>query len=93
MSQLLTLTFVAETIRLSIPFACAALAGVWSERSGVVHIALEGVLLSSAFGAVVATLASGSPAVGVLGGVLVGTLLSLLHGLLSARFRVETRDV
>ncbi|HNS98860.1 MAG TPA: ABC transporter permease [Polyangiaceae bacterium] len=89
MSQLLTLTFVAETIRLSIPFACAALAGVWSERSGVVHIALEGVLLSSAFGAVVATLASGSPAVGVLGGVLVGTLLSLLHGLLSARFRVD----
>ena len=45
MSQLLTLTFVDETIRLSIPFACVALAGVWSERSGDVHLALEGVLV------------------------------------------------
>jgi simple sugar transport system permease protein len=89
MSQLLSLTFVAETIRLSIPYACAALAGVWSERCGVVHIALEGVLLSSAFGAVVVTLVTGSPVAGILGGVLVGTALSLVHGVLSARFRID----
>jgi len=89
MSQSLGLTLVAETVRLAVPYACAALAGVWSERCGVVNIALEGVLLSSAFGAAVATLATGSPAAGILGGVLVGVTLSLAHGLLAARYRVD----
>lgn len=89
MSQLLSLTLVAETLRLSIPYACAALAGVWSERCGVVNIALEGVLLSSAFGTVVMTLATGSPVLGIVGGVLVGVLMSLGHGLLAAKFRVD----
>ncbi len=89
MSQLLSLTLVAETLRLSIPYACAAVAGVWSERCGVVNIALEGVLLSSAFGGVVFTLATGSPAAGVLGGILVGVTMSLGHGLLAAKYRVD----
>ena len=89
MSQLFSLTLVAETVRLAIPYACAALAGVWSERCGVVNIALEGVLLSSAFGAVSFTLATGSPTLGILGGVLVGMTLSLGHGLLAAKYRVD----
>ncbi|PIE06211.1 MAG: ABC transporter permease [Sorangium cellulosum] len=89
MSQLLSLTLVAETLRLSIPYACAALAGIWSERCGVVNIALEGVLLSSAFGAVVMTLATGSPTAGMAGGMLVGVMISLTHGLLAAKYRVD----
>lgn len=89
MSQLLSLTLVAETIRLAVPYACAALAGVWSERCGVVNIALEGVLLSSAFGAVVFTLVTGSPTVGIFGGMLVGVCLSFGHGVLAAKFRVD----
>jgi len=89
MSQLLTLTFVAETLRLSIPYVCAALAGVWSERCGVVNIALEGVLLVSALGMATVAVATGSPVLGIVGGVVAGTLLCLLHGVLSARFRVD----
>jgi general nucleoside transport system permease protein len=89
MSQLFSLTLVAETVRLAVPYACAALAGVWSERCGVVNIALEGVLLSSAFGAVTFTLATGSPTLGILGGILVGVTLSLGHGLLAAKYRVD----
>lgn len=89
MSELSPLTLVAETLRLSVPYACAALAGVWSERCGVVNIALEGVLLSSAFGSVVFTLATGSPSAGVLGGLLVGVTMSLGHGLLAAKYRVD----
>jgi len=89
MSQLISLTFVAETVRLSIPYICAALAGVWSERCGVVNIALEGVLLTSALGTVVVAIATGSPAIGLLGGIVVGVVLCLVHGLLSARFRVD----
>ena len=41
-------TMVAQTVRMTIPYACAGLGGVLSERSGVVNIALEGILLSSA---------------------------------------------
>ncbi len=89
MSQLLSLTLVAETIRLAVPYACAAVAGVWSERCGVVNIALEGVLLSSAFGAVVFTLVTGSATLGILGGMLVGVCLSFGHGVLAAKFRVD----
>ena len=45
-------TMLAETVRMTIPYACAGLGGVLSERSGVVNIALEGSLLSSALAAV-----------------------------------------
>ncbi len=55
----------------------------------MVNIALEGVLLSSAFGAVTFTLATGSPTLGILGGILVGVTLSLGHGLLAAKYRVD----
>jgi len=89
MIRLLTLTMLAETLRIAMPYACAAVAGVWSERSGVVNIALEGVLLSSALGAASATLATGSPTVGILGGLAVGIAVSCTHALLVARYRVD----
>ena len=89
MSSLLSLTMLAETLRMAVPYACAAVAGVWSERSGVVNIALEGVLLSSALGAAATTLATGNPAIGVAGGIAVGVVLSLVHGLLVARYRID----
>lgn len=87
--KLLSLTLVAESLRLAIPYACAAVAGVWCERSGIVNIALEGVLLSSAFGTMAFTLATGSPVAGVLGGMLVGAALSLIHGTLAAKYRID----
>lgn len=89
MSGSVALTMVAETIRMTVPYACAAVAGVWSERSGVVNIALEGVLLSSAFGAAAATLASGMPSVGIAGGLAVGIGLSVVHAVLVAHYRID----
>ena len=47
-------TMLAQTVRMTIPYACASLGGVSSERSGVVNIALEGILLSAALAAVAA---------------------------------------
>jgi len=89
MSQFISLTFLSETIRLSIPYVCAALAGVWSERCGVVNIALEGVLLTGALGTVTITLATGSPVAGLIGGMSAGVLLCMLHGVLAAKFRID----
>jgi len=82
-------TMLAQTARMTIPYASAALGGVLSERSGVVNIALEGILLSSALAAVVAQGATGSAFSGVVAGALVGGLVALMHGVLVVRGRID----
>ena len=67
-------------IRLGVPLILACLAGLWSERSGVVDIGLEGKMLTGAFaGAAFATL-TGSAWIGLLAGVAATVVASLIHG-------------
>jgi general nucleoside transport system permease protein len=83
------LTMVSETLRLATPIALGALAGIYAERAGVVNIGIEGMMLMGAafgFGIYIGT---GNIWVGVLGAVLVGGLISLLHGLLSITFKTD----
>jgi len=68
------------TLRVSAPLILAALAGLFSERSGIVNIALEGKILSSAFAAAATTSVTGSIMLGLLAAMMTSTLLSLLHG-------------
>lgn len=89
MSDVLSLTMLAETVRISVPYVCAAVAGVLAERSGVIQIGLEGILLGSAFAGVAVADATGSAAAGVLGGMALGVALSLAHGLLVEKARVH----
>jgi simple sugar transport system permease protein len=84
-----SLTMLAQTLRMAVPYACAALGGVWSERSGVVNIALEGTLLAGALGGIAAHQASGSAWVGVLAGAATGGAMGLAHALLVVRGRVD----
>ena len=79
---IVSLTMLAQTLRTTIPYACAALGGVWSERSGVVNIALEGLLLASGLAAVVGAHATGNPWIGVACGVGVSASIALVHALL-----------
>ena len=82
-------TMVAQTVRMTIPYACAALGGVLSERSGVVNIALEGTLLASALAAVAAQHATGNAIAGIVAGVTCGALVGLCHAMLVVRGRVD----
>src|SRR5208337_4471876 len=67
-------------IRLGVPLILACLAGLWSERSGVVDIGLEGKMLVGAFaGAAFATF-TGSAWMGLLAGVAATIFTSLIHG-------------
>lgn len=89
LSVIVSATMVAQTARMTIPYGCAALGGVLSERSGVVNIALEGILLGSALTSVVAAHGSGSLLVGAAAGVGAGALIGLLHATLVVRGRVD----
>lgn len=77
------LVILDSTLRLSIPLLCACLAGLWSERSGVVDIGLEGKLLVAAFAAGAAAYVTGSAWAGLAAGIGASVLLALVHGFAS----------
>jgi simple sugar transport system permease protein len=76
----------AAALRMATPLVFASLGGLFSERAGVVNIALEGMMLSGAFSGVFATYVTGNPWVGVLASILAGGALGLFHGVLTVRF-------
>jgi simple sugar transport system permease protein len=78
---------LASTIRLSIPLIFACLAGLYSERAGVVDIGLEGKMLVAAFAAAVVAASLGSVWLGLLAGIIVAVLFSLIHGVSSITYR------
>ena len=79
MSRFFSATFVAQSVRMALPYLAAAMGGVLSERAGVVNVALEGTMLVGALFAVVGTTAFGSPWIGLSIGLLAGVALQLLH--------------
>lgn len=78
----------AATIRLATPLTLAALGGILSERSGVVNIALEGMMLGAAWGAVTVAKATGNAWAGLVAGIVIGGLIGLLHAVFTQALRV-----
>ncbi|MEP6570313.1 MAG: ABC transporter permease [Acidobacteriota bacterium] len=89
MSELFTVALVWSTIRLSTPLVLAALGGLFSERSGVINIALEGMMLAGAFTAAAVTYATGSPYVGLVAGMMAGMLIAAIHALACIRYQAD----
>lgn len=83
-AQLLT-----STLRVSTPLIFAALGGMFSERAGVINIALEGLMLIGAWAAAVGTLMTHSPWLGSGLGMLAGVLLAAIYGLFVIRLRAN----
>ena len=80
---------LASALRLSVPIAFAALGGIFAEKSGVINIGLEGLLIIAAFFAVYATDVTGSVWVGMGAGVLASTLLAGLFGVVCIEFKAD----
>ena len=80
---------IPTTLRMTTPLGFAALGGIYSERSGVINIALEGMMLIGAFGYVIGTQASGSTWIGLLVGIGFGIALALLHAVATVTFHAE----
>ncbi|MBY8916638.1 ABC transporter permease [Nitratireductor sp. L1-7-SE] len=76
-----------STVRLSIPLLLAALAGLYSERSGVFDIGLEGKMLAGAFAAGAAAAVTGSAWAGLGAAMLISIFLALVHGFASITHR------
>ncbi len=72
-----------STVRLSTPLLLAALAGLYSERSGVVDIGLEGKMLGAAFGAATVGFLTESALLGLFAGIGVAVGLALIHAFAS----------
>lgn len=68
------------TLRVSTPLILAALAGLYSERAGIVDIGLEGKILASAFAAAAGAAVFGSAWLGLACGIFASVLLALIHG-------------
>ncbi|MDQ2936247.1 MAG: ABC transporter permease [Acidobacteriota bacterium] len=89
MAEIFTVALIWSTIRLSTPLILAALGGLFSERSGVINIALEGMMLAGAFTAASITYASGNPFVGLVAGMLAGMLIAAIHAVACIRYKAD----
>ncbi|MFT7394538.1 MAG: ABC-type uncharacterized transport system permease subunit [Candidatus Azotimanducaceae bacterium] len=78
MDNVFAIATLTAALRLSIPVAVAALGALVSERAGVLNLGLEGMMLAGAFAGYSAAEVSGSPWLGLLGGVVAGGLFGLL---------------
>jgi simple sugar transport system permease protein len=89
MAEIFTIALIWSTVRLSTPLILAALGGLFSERSGVINIALEGMMLAGAFTAAAMTYATGSPYVGLLAGMMAGMLIAAIHAVACIQYQAD----
>ena len=97
MRDIFTLALITSTIRLSTPLILAALGGMFSERSGVINIALEGKMLAGAFTAAAVTYAAdtklhmgnASPWVGLLAAILAGVFIAAIYAIACIKFKAD----
>ena len=75
-----TALIFASSLRLAVPLILACIAGLWSERSGVVDISLEGKMLAAAFASAVVAYHTDSAWLGLLAGMAASVMLGLVHG-------------
>jgi len=89
--------FAESTLRIAVPLVFAGIGGIFAEKSGVINIGLEGLLIISAFTAVAVThlLSGGSNAsqstlwIGLFGGVLASTLLAIVFAIIVIEFKAD----
>ena len=78
-----------STIRMSTPITLAAIGGTFSARTGTMALGLEGFMLMGAWGAALGSYLTQNAFLGLLAGIVVATLFSLLFGVFTIRFHVN----
>ncbi|MCL4458444.1 MAG: ABC transporter permease [Chloroflexi bacterium] len=83
------MSILAAAMRMCVPIALAAIGGTFSERSGIMNLGLEGMMLMGAFGGALTTFYTGNPWLGVLTGIIFGAIFGLLHAVLCINLKVN----
>jgi simple sugar transport system permease protein len=83
------ISFLTQMLRIAIPYLFAASGGVIAERSGIISLELEGLMLTGAFSATLGAHYSGSPWIGVLAGIGGGLVFGLIHAVATIRYRAD----
>lgn len=86
---MIVFVFLAQTLRIAIPYLFAASGGVISERAGLIGLGLEGYMLGGAFCGAIAGYYSGNAWVSLLGALAGGAALALLYAVTAIRFRAD----
>ncbi|MFP4373418.1 MAG: ABC transporter permease [Spirochaetaceae bacterium] len=81
--------FLIRGLQVSAPIAFASIGGVFSERSGIINIALEGIMIVTTFAIVWGALVFQSFFMGLLVAVLSGILMALIHAVATVTYRVN----
>ena len=89
MSDIFNLGLLLSAMRLATPLLLAALGGLFSERAGIINIALEGLLLAGAFTAASVTWYAQSPWVGLASAVVAGAAIAGIHAVACIRYRAD----
>ncbi|MDI6880577.1 MAG: ABC transporter permease [Desulfitobacteriaceae bacterium] len=83
------IVILATGIRLAAPFLLAALGEMFTQRSGVYNLGVEGIMMMGAFVGFFITLIGGSPLLGIAASLVVGALMGLLMAVVSVTFKAE----
>ena len=89
MRAIFNYTLIFSMLRLATPLIWASLGGLFSERSGVINIALEGIMLAGAFTAASVTYYVGNPWLGLLAGIAAGVFIAGVHAVACIRFNAN----
>ncbi|MGI8641256.1 MAG: ABC transporter permease [Pyrinomonadaceae bacterium] len=89
MNEISIFALIFSAIRLATPLIFAALGGMFSERSGVINIALEGLMLAGAFTGAVVTYEAGNPYLGLLAGMVAGAALAYIYAIACIKFQAD----
>ncbi len=88
-TEIITASVFASTIRLATPYIFASLGEMFGQRSGVLNLGVEGIMLMGAFFAFYAVLMTGSLLLGVLAALLIGLLMGLAMAFISVTLKAE----
>ncbi|HEY1957171.1 MAG TPA: ABC transporter permease [Polyangiaceae bacterium] len=87
-ASIASLTMIAQTARTAVPYVLASQGGVWSERSGVVNVALEGMMLAGGLAGVAVARTHG-PIAGVVAALAIGAALGAAHAAVTELGRID----
>ena len=89
LEHLISMNMLLATLRMAVPLILASIGSVICERSGIINLGIEGMMLSGALGAVIGTSVFHSPWMGTLSAILMGGAFGLIHAVLCIRYHTN----